>query len=166
MVTTTWNGDMTVADLYEAFEGKLRRYAMGLVRDPDQADDLMQETFIRAMAHLELLSLLNAYQRQAWLYRVLKNLFLDAQDKRRREQALVEQLTQQTQFASDPWTEMISSNLFERIPERYRDLLQKRYVLGMTSEEIGRELGIPAATVRSRLHLAIKHLRANPSQFL
>ena len=115
---------------------------------------------------IELLGQLNPHQRQAWLYRVLKHLFLDAEDKRRREQALAEQLAQQVQFASDPWTEIISADLFERIPERYRELLRKRYLLGMTSQEIGRELEIPAATVRSRLHLAIKQLRANPSQFL
>ena len=157
---------MTIADLYEIFEGELRRYALRLVRDWDQADDLVQETFIRAMAHLELLGQLNAYQRRAWLYRVLKNLFLDAQDTRRREQALVEQLTQEAQFVRNPWMEIMSADLFERIPERYRELLQKRYLLGMTSEEIGRELGIPAATVRSRLHLAIKRLRTNPSRFL
>ena len=157
---------MTLADLYEAFEAKLRRYAIRLARDVDQADDLMQETFIRAMGHLELLGQLNHHQCQAWLYRVLKNVFLDVQRAQQREQALVEQLTQETPVAGDPWSEIMSADLFERIPERYRELLQKRYLLGMTSEEIGRELGIPAATVRSRLHLAIKRLRANPSRFL
>ena len=166
MVSTEWNRDMTLADLYDTFEGELHRHAVRLVRDWDQADDLVQETFIRAMAHLELLDQLNAYQRRAWLYRVLKNLFLDAQDTRRREQALIEQLTQEAQFASDPWMEIMSADLFERVPERYRELLRKRYLLGMTSEEIGHELGIPAATVRSRLHLAIKRLRANKSWFL
>jgi RNA polymerase sigma-70 factor (ECF subfamily) len=157
---------MTLADLYEAFEGELHRYAIRLVRDSDQADDLVQETFIRAMANLELLGQLNIHQRRAWLYRVLKNLFLDAQNRRRREQALMEQLTQEAQFASDPWTEMMSPDMFELVPERYRELLQKRYLLGMTSEEIGTELGIPAATIRSRLHLAIKRLRAKKSWFL
>lgn len=157
---------MTIADIYETFEEELHRYAICLVRDADQADDLMQETFIRAMAHLELLDQLNPHQRRAWLYRVLKNLFLDAQSRRRREQALAEQLTQEAWFASHPGVEMESPDLFQQIPERYRELLQKRYILSMTSEEIGQELGIPAATVRSRLHLAIKWLRANKSRFL
>jgi len=157
---------MTIADIYETFEEELHRYAVCLVRDADQADDLMQETFIRAMANLELLDQLNPHQRRAWLYRVLKNLFLDAQSRRRREQALAEQLTQEAQFAGHPWGEIGSPDLFQQIPERYRELLQKRYIPGMTSEEIGQELGIPAATVRSRLHLAIKWLRANKSRFL
>ena len=157
---------MTIADIYETFEEELHRYAICLSRDADQADDLVQETFIRAMANLELLDQLNPHQRRAWLYRVLKNLFLDAQNRRRRERAVAEQLTQEAQFASHPGGEMGSRDLFQQIPERYQELLQKRYILSMTSEEIGQELGIPAATVRSRLHLAIKWLRANKSRFL
>jgi len=157
---------MTIADLYEEFETRLRRYAMSLARDSDRADDLVQETFIRAWAHLELLGQLNPHQRRAWLYQVLKNLFLDGERARQRQQALVEQLTREAPIASYPSPEAMSPGLFELVPERYRGLLHQRYVLGMTSKEIGRELGIPAATVRSRLHLAIKWLRAHQSEFL
>ena len=39
-----------------------------------------------------------------------------------------------------------------------------RYVLDMNSTEIGDELGLPAATVRSRLHLAMKHMRRQKHQ--
>jgi RNA polymerase sigma-70 factor (ECF subfamily) len=164
-----WEGkirDVTFTDLFEEFEEGLRRYTTGLVRDSYKADDLVQETFIRAMANLELLGQLNHYQRRAWLYRVAKNLFLDEQNRSRREQALVEQLSYGVQLISYPMLGLVSSDLFERIPEHYRDLLHKRYVLGMTSKEIAGELGIPAATVRSRLHLAVKWLRANKSRFV
>jgi RNA polymerase sigma-70 factor (ECF subfamily) len=157
---------MTIGDLYEEFEGRLRRYAMGLAHDPDRADDLVQETLIRAMSHLELLAQLKGHQRRAWLYRVLKNLFIDEQRARQRQQALVVQLIQENQEVSYLPTEMMSPSVFELIPARYRELLHQRYVLGMNSTEIGHELGIPAATIRSRLHLAIKWLRAHQSEFL
>lgn len=156
---------MTIAEIHDAFERSLHRYAMRLVKDSDRADDLVQETFIRALAHLELLDQLNRHQQQAWLYRVLRNVFLDAQQSRQREQALAERLARETQAILPLWEDVVSSDVFELIPERYRDLLRKRYLLGMTSVEIARELGVPAATVRSRLHLAIKRLRANPSRF-
>jgi len=157
---------MTIADLYEEFETSLHRYAMSLARDPDRADDLVQETFIRAWAHLELLRQLSPHQRRAWLYRVLKNLFLDRERARQRRQALAEQLGRQAQYATYPSPAMMWQGLLDLVPERYRELLHQRYVLGMTSREIGRELGIPAATVRSRLHLAIKWLRAHQSELL
>ena len=163
---------MTLTGLYEQFEKKLYRYATRLVKDSHKAEDLVQETFIRAMGHIELLKQLNRSQCQAWLYRVLKNLFLDEQRARQREEFLMEQLSQQAQLMeqvrlnSHPMLQVLQKDLFEQIPERYRELLYKHYVLGMTSKEIAEELSIPAATVRSRLHLALKKLRANKSRFL
>jgi RNA polymerase sigma-70 factor (ECF subfamily) len=162
---------MTLTALYEQFERKLHRYAIRLVGDSYEAEDLVQETFIRAMGHLELLKQLNQHQRQAWLCRVLKNLFLDQQRARQREQFLLEQLIQQAQLMEQirrnnhPMLQVLQKDLFDQIPERYRELLYKHYILGMTSKEIAEELGIPAATVRSRLHLALKKLRANKSRF-
>ncbi len=163
---------MTLTGLYEQFEKKLHRYATRLVKDSHKAEDLVQETFIRAMGHLELLKQLNRHQRQAWLCRVLKNLFLDEQRARQREEFLMEQLSQQAQLMeqvrlnSHPMLQVLQKDLLDQIPERYRELLYKHYVLGMTSKEIAEELRIPAATVRSRLHLALKKLRANKSRFL
>jgi DNA-directed RNA polymerase specialized sigma24 family protein len=56
-------------------------------------------------------------------------------------------------------------DLFERVPSRFRSLLVERYVLGMTSEESALRLSIPAATVRSRLRLAIQWLRTHPDEW-
>lgn len=150
---------MTLSDLYEEYEVQLRRYAQRLTRDPHWADDLVQETFIRAMDHLDLLGQLEPYQRRAWLYRTLKNLFLDIARTHQRQEALVEQMAQDIPVAGYLAHEVISPSPFDLVPEKYRELVEKRYVLGMTSQEIGEELGIPAATVRSRLHLALKKLR-------
>ena len=163
---------MTLTGLYQQFEKKLYRYATRLVHDSHKAEDLVQETFIRAIGHIELLGQLELHQRQAWLYRVLKNLFIDEQRAQQREQFLIEQLAQQAQLMeqlrlnSHPMLQVLLQDLFDQIPERYRELLHKYYVLGMTNKEIADELGIPAATVRSRLHLALKKLRANKSRFL
>ena len=57
-------------------------------------------------------------------------------------------------------------DLLDGVPDGDRDLLDRRYVLGMNSREIGDDLGVPAATVRSRLHLAIKRLRSRKDEFL
>jgi RNA polymerase sigma-70 factor, ECF subfamily len=150
---------MTLADLYEEYEAALWRYARTLTQDGDRADDLVQETFIRAMGHLGLLVLLKPYQRRAWLYRTLKNLFLDEQRSRQRQEILVEQLGRDMPVEEFPPQEMILSDPLRLVPERFRELVEKRYLLGMNSQEIAEELGIPAATVRSRLHLALKDLR-------
>jgi RNA polymerase sigma-70 factor (ECF subfamily) len=162
----TGGGSLTVAELFEEYKDRLHRYAMGLTRDSNRANDLLQETFIRAMTHIELLNQLNPYQRRAWLYRVLKNRFIDQQRARQREQALLGQLVELVEVESHSFVDARLYGLFDLVPERYRDLLKKRYVLGMTSQEMGEKLGVPAATVRSRLRLAIKWLRTHQSEYM
>ena len=151
-------------DLYAEYASGLRRYAISLTHDADQADDLVQETFIRAAGHLELLIGLNSYQRRAWLNRVCKNRFLDELRTYRRRETLVNQLARSIEWAAPPSAGTLTQDVLDLVPEQYRDVLEQHYVMGMTSEQIAGELGIPPATVRSRLHLAIKWLRSHRSR--
>ena len=157
--------ELSVADLYAEYSEPLERYALRLSRDSHQADDLVQDTMIRAMLHLPLLGRLNPYQRKAWLYRVLRNRFLDTRRAQSRTHAMLEQVAKQVERSSACAASHPSSvdlqEILACVPDRYRDVLERRYVLGMTSTEIGRALDLPAATARSRLHAAIKWLRAN-----
>jgi len=156
---------LTIADLFDDFEEPLHRYAVRLSGDADRADDLVQETLIRAMSHLPLLNQLHPYQRRAWMYRVLKNRFLDEERARKRQRDLARRVAQNTQFVQDPTAMVLPPDLLDQIPEHYGEVLQKRYFLGMKSKEIGQELGIPAATVRSRIHLALKWLRKHQTKW-
>lgn len=156
---------MTLADLYEEYEGALMGYALRLSRDPHRADDLVQETFIRAMGHLELLGLLNKARRRSWLYRTLKNLFLDDVRTRDRETILVEKLARNAAGDEQLSKVVPADDPFDLVPDRYRELFEKKFILGLTSREIAEELGIPAATVRSRIYLAMKEIRAMASRF-
>ena len=155
------SSELTIQDLYDLFEDKLHRYAVNLARDHDRADDLVQETLIRAMGNLVLLQQLNPYQRQAWMYRVLKNLFIDGERRRQRQETLYEHLAWEAEQDVPPASSMLAQEMIDLVPERYRDVLNRHYILGQTSEEIGSAYGIPAATVRSRLYLARKWLRTH-----
>ena len=156
---------MTLAELYADYETRLRSFAVSLTHDPDRADDLVQETFIRAMAHLPLLGQLNHHQRQAWLFRTLKNRFIDEQRREQRREALLEQVAAERPV-QDFTAGQIVDEILNAVPDQYRDLLYQRYILGMNSSEIAADLDIPAATVRSRLHLARKWVQRNRGRFL
>jgi RNA polymerase sigma-70 factor (ECF subfamily) len=151
---------VTLTELYETYENKLRRYAAGLTRDPHWAEDLVQDTFVRAMGHLDLLGALKPYQQRAWLYRTLKNLFLDGLSASERQGELLEHLAREPTNSPSLEDLVLSPDPFALIPERFRDVVIQRYMLGMNSREIGEALGIPAATVRSRLHMAIQEARS------
>jgi RNA polymerase sigma-70 factor (ECF subfamily) len=163
---TLLEADLTLPGLYEQFEAVLRRYAVGLTRDPDRSDDLVQETFIRAMRHMTLLARLEGPQRRAWLYRTLRNLFLDQERARRRRDNLVVQLVQQAEESYIPFQLNTAREILSAIPEHYREVLEHKYLRGMTSREIAGELGIPAGTVRSRLRLAQKWLQKHQSELV
>lgn len=163
---------MTVDDLYATYASSLSAHARQLTRDKDQADDLFQETFIRAMKHLGLLGSLSPHQRQAWLYRTMGNLLVDKARARRREEMYLEtclQLAQEKPSNTAGWESGhddhtgVTATMLEimrHVPEKHRDLVHMRFVLGLTSKEIGERTGVPAATVRFRLHAVIKRLRA------
>jgi RNA polymerase sigma-70 factor, ECF subfamily len=152
------NPGITLSEIYERLQPELHRYALSLTRDSSTADDLVSETILKAMENLPLLGSLTHPQRRAWLYLVLKNRFLDGLRSRQRQQALLEHLGR---MQDEPTLYALPADLLDQVPERYRELLDLRFCLGLSSEEIGRKLGIPPATARSRLHLALQWLRKN-----
>jgi RNA polymerase sigma-70 factor (ECF subfamily) len=156
---------MTLDQLYDEHESLLYGYALRLTRDADRADDLVQDALVRAMGHLNLLAMLARPQRQAWLYRTLKNLFLDEEQKHRRQAELLQEMAQESVFHGSSAWEEAPVDPFEQVPERFRDVVEMHYRWGMTSQEIAARLEIPAATVRSRLHLALKEMRRNQHIF-
>ena len=169
---------MTVSDLYETYAAQLSKHARHLTVDRDSADDLLQETFLRAMKNLGLLKSLSHHKRRAWLYRTMGNLFVDKQRARRRERAFLgtlhQTLREESMRKTGGWRPDSDSQIFENIsipemmryiPRRDHNLFHMRFVTGMTSEEIASRTGIPASTIRFRLHVAIRKLRERKSRF-
>lgn len=156
---------VSLADLYDEYETKLHTFAMRLTHDPSRADDLMQNTFMRAMTHLKLFEMLKPYQRRAWLYRTLKNLFIDEERANQRHQFIVEQFEKASQVTHSHMEGLDTVNPFSLVPDPHRKLFEMRYVLGMTSREIAEQLGVPAGTVRSRLRAGMKRLRSQMDLF-
>lgn len=146
-------------ELHELFGAPLQRFALHLTGDYDRAQDLVQETLIRIFTHQDLVTSLNFYQQQAWMYRTLKNKFLDDKRKDQRELRSMAQLISNYLRDEQPMVVCNFNDMLDQVPEKDRELLHQHFILGMKGEEIAQELGIPAATVRSRIFLAIKRLR-------
>jgi len=157
---------LTIEELFVEYEGRLRRYAFSLVHDLDRADDLVQETMIRAMGNLWLLGQMNPWQRRAWLYRVLRNLFIDEERTHTRQAKLMEYLPDREPAVDNHSDTDILGTILDQAPEQYRDLLHAYYSWGKSTEEIAVGLGVPSATVRSRLFLARKWLREHKKEIL
>ena len=151
---------MNVADLYEEYRDGLTRYAISLSRSLDRADDLVQETFIRALSHSGDLQGMNRHQQEAWLKRVLRNRFFDEERSSRRKRELVQRLISAHQRQEDSLSLPEFDSVLELVPLEHQNVFEKRYRLGMNSAEIARDLGVSAGTIRYWLHQSIQCLRA------
>lgn len=155
---------MNVAALYEGYQQGLTRYAISLSRSLDRADDLVQETFVRALSHSDALQTMNHHQQEAWLKRVLRNRFFDEERTNRRKRQLVQRLTSHAKREDSSLDLPDFAALLDLVPREHQDVFEKRYRLGMNSTEIARDLGVSAGTVRYWLHQSIQCLRVAISQ--
>lgn len=147
---------MEIINVYENLKVDLVRFARSIARHGQEADDLVQNAMLKAMQEEELLSL-PEYKQRAWFYRVMKNQLID---ERRKEKRLTEWDTDiilpAKVIAADP---LEIAELLSRRSHEFSDIIFKRYWLGLSSKEIGEQLGIPDSTVRYKLQQAIGRLR-------
>lgn len=145
-----------VSDLYEKLKDDLYRFARSIARHEQEANDLVQDAMIKSLSEPELLSL-PEYKQRAWFFRVMKNRLIDDRRKEHRLTQWEDDFDFPVQQAGVSHLEM--TELLRHLPQDLSDLIFKRYWIGLSSQEIGVQLSIPASTVRYKLHLAIKKLR-------
>lgn len=151
--------------LYDDFWDKLVRFCCRMTRDEDRAEDLAQETFLRALGHQDLLSTLSAPQLKSWLFETAHNLFCDSVRRSAKEQELLEQFApppgeepaDDTALSAMGQVELVS--LLAHLADSDRALFTLRYDAGYTAAELARITGQPAATIRTRLHRIRKTLQ-------
>jgi RNA polymerase sigma-70 factor (ECF subfamily) len=134
----------------------VRAYAAGLLRDPAEAEDAAQETFLRAFRRLA------AYRGdaplRAWLLRICRNHCVDRLRVRPPEAVhLAEDMAVGPDAASVVADRLDRERLLtavSRLSEPLQQVLVLRELRGMSYEEVARALDVPVGTVRSRLAAA------------
>jgi len=137
---------------------RLRRFARYLARDADHADDLVQETLIRALRALPQLD--PGGNLRAWLFTILQNVLRGEWRRRRRSPVrhdidaddAPEPAQNGGQFESAALAELAVA--IRRLPPRFREVLMLCGVEGFDYEEAASVLGVPVGTIRSRLSRA------------
>lgn len=153
---------------HEAFEAlaiaagdRLFAIATLILRDRQRAEDAVQEALVHAWR--ELPGLRDASRFDAWLHRLLVNACADEGRYQRRW------ATEVRMIRSEPTTEDGASSLadrdqlergFRRLKPEQRTVVVLHFYVGLQIPEIAETLGIPAGTVKSRLHYATTTLRA------
>lgn len=169
---------MTQLGLRRAFEKEIKAHlepAMGLALrltgNADVAEELVQETMLRAVKHWE--SFRQQSQFKTWLYRILINAF---RDRLRKKSVLdLAETNAQACRSSEPSVQakLEAQELSERVsklvrglPERQRDVLILSTYESLSAPEIAETLGIAVANVHANLSLARKRLKQDLARYL
>lgn len=146
-----------IEELYHSYQKELTAWCRGMTQNASLADDLVQEAFLRALINSQLLEHLRENQRRAWLYRTVKNLYLDRVRHSAYETAQ-ENVPEQTEIRN-VYAEIDWAQLLEQLPGEEGVLFTMRYLQGYNSRELGQMFELPEGTVRSKLLSTRKHLR-------
>jgi RNA polymerase sigma-70 factor, ECF subfamily len=156
-------GERGLRALYDAHALALLSYALRLCDgDRARAEDLVQETLVRAWRHLDLLDP-SAAPVRPWLFTVAQRLAIDAYRARRARPPEVGEAA----FAALPGLDEIEGTLdrivvvdaLAALSPDHRAVLVETYYRGRTVAEAARVLGIPPGTVKSRCHYALRALK-------
>ena len=168
------------AVLMRRYNRRLYRTARAILNDDAAAEDALQEGYVAAYRHIG--EFRGEAQFATWLTRIVVNQALQALRRNRREQVVVlfdetasEAAERDSAVESPPSaipenamlrTEMrrLIERKIDELPEAYRTVFMLREVEDMTVDETADSLGIPAATVRSRLFRAKARLRESLAQ--
>ncbi len=145
----------------------LYNFAIYLTRNPPEADDLVQETYLRAFRFAHRFQ--TGTHLRAWLFQILRNTFLTFYRLREREAAIADDgvpdwdvpmfhdAPEDSASAMDAHTDL--ERALSRLPEEFRTVLLLAEVEGMPLEEVARVMSCPVGTVKSRIFRAKERLR-------
>jgi RNA polymerase sigma-70 factor (ECF subfamily) len=152
-----------VRALYDDVAGPLFGYALRLTGDRNRAEEVVQETLVRAWRRAAELDLAPDALR-AWLFTVARNLVTDLRRSDAARPATVsDEFALSTACAADELDRAVQSwtiaDALTRLTPEHRAVLVETYYEGRSVVEAAQRLGIPAGTVKSRTYYALRALR-------
>jgi RNA polymerase sigma-70 factor (ECF subfamily) len=172
------------ARIMRRYNQRLYRLAVSVMGDASEAEDVLQESYVRAFYAFSTYS--GAGSLGAWLARIVRNEAIDrvrSRDSRRSHVAIeadlggqseedetnvahdpLQSLTDPQALAANAELQRLLERAIQRLPEQFRTAFVLREVEGLSVEQTAEYLGIPASTVKTRDHRARNLLRAYLSE--
>jgi RNA polymerase sigma-70 factor, ECF subfamily len=158
-----------VARLYDLYADRIYRYILARIGDPQVAEDLTGEVFLRVVKHVQRFRLDDnrpASSVSAWVYRIAGNLVADYhRDRQRRRMVRIDEEAPLASVSQDPWRkaeqqealEQLSGAL-EQLTEDQRLVVIGKFGEGMSNAEAAAWLGKTEGAVEALQHRALRTL--------
>jgi RNA polymerase sigma-70 factor (ECF subfamily) len=154
-------------------------FALRLTSDPSDAEDLVQDTIVKAYRFFS--SYEKGTNAKAWLFRILKNSYINNYRKQSKQPNQVDydevstfyetiraERTDTSDLEDKMFRDLIDddiSHALDELPEDFRTVVLLCDVEGFTYEEIANMLDVPIGTIRSRLHRGRNLLKAQLKEY-
>lgn len=161
--------------LFERYRHQLYAATLSKCGDEQDAGDIIQETYVKAYFNLPRYKA--EYTFGQWIYTIARNLFIDFTRRKRSTTATVsidgafgdgrigkinppcETLNPEERIISRQNSKQLDA-LMNELPERYRTMIELRFMGEYSYEEIAEKLGMPIGTVKTQIHRARERLCA------
>ena len=148
------------------FSPRVKAYLRHQGLSPEAAEDLAQETLINVWRKAGTFDPSKA-SAAAWIFTIARNLRVDALRRERHPSSLAEELGPSLTEPKTPEevyvgreSERDIQKALRTLPEEQLEVLRMSFFMGRAHADIAEELCLPLGTVKSRLRLAVAHLRA------
>ena len=166
MRTTTFTQNLL------GMQSELRRFALKLTADIEDANDLLQETSLKALDNEDKYTPDTNFK--GWMYTIMRNIFINNYRKTVRDQTFVDNtenlfhlnLPQDSGFESTEGNYDLKEirKIVHSLPKEYR-VPFSMYVSGFKYREIAEKLGLPIGTVKSRIFFTRQRLQKDLKDF-
>lgn len=153
-----------VQDAFAEHGGALYSFALNALGDRAEAEDCVQEAFIRAWRSRDRYSTSRGSVR-TWLFAITRNLVIDALRARARRPAPSD--AEKIEWASEPVTEdlliverLVLYESLSTLTYEHREVIAAVQLDGVGYQELSERTGIPVATLRTRMYYGMRSLRA------
>lgn len=173
LVTAYANGDNEAFDiLLRRYEDRIFTYIINIVKNKDVADDVFQETFVKAIATIRQGRYTDNGKFSAWLMRIAHNLIIDFYRQEKSENTVsadqeecnvlnrrdlseenIEDLLVTSQIHTDV------RRIMEALPESQKEVINMRFYRNMSFKEIAEATGVSINTALGRMRYAILNMR-------
>ena len=160
LVELVLEGDDTAFEyLFNRYRDAIHRLFVQRLGGVNDADDLLQETFIKVYINLHRYS--TDYTFGQWVYTIARNTFIDFVRRRQDDLSIDERFSSPPSTAPTPEESVISlqqrtqiEHYLERLTPRYRTLIVMRFFDEYSYEEIAAKLTLPLGTAKTQIHRA------------
>ena len=152
---------VVLRELHDLHASAIWRYSVHLTGSPSAADDVVQETLLRAWRNPRILDQDPATAR-SWLFTVARNLVIDeARSARRRHETTTDQPPEAPSKDSTDaiFDSLLIADALASLSEDHRAVIVEAYFNGLNTVALAHQLGIAEGTVKSRLHYGLRALR-------